>query len=263
MHLIDSKYMGLLIVLIVMIIPVECIYADLWESWGVSEGEEYEFSLDICRRFNSSINVNYTLWEEFVNSSNRIIASEGDHWVVTIQSVNESGIYQIITQGSLTSPNHFYPLYYSWFWGNIDNKSYWQEKVDLLNANKHPEFYSLEKYTLSGGIYSEHRIYKSGSPMIIEKSSIHIGKGITTDYEIEWNHSVSGSEFIAIHHLKFSLITDLGSSNELANVISEITDFFMDNPMISIALAGLIALTMTFLIIKRIRGRKKRSRRRR
>jgi hypothetical protein len=255
--------MGLLIVLIGMIIPVECIYADLWESWGVSEGEEFEFSLDICRRYNSSINANYTLWEDFGNSSNKIIASEGDHWVVSIQSVNESGIYQIITQGSLTSPNHIYPLYYSWFWGNTDNKSYWQEKVDLLNANKHPEFYSVEKYTHSGGIYTEYRVYKSGSPMIMEKSSIHIGKGIATNYEIEMNHSVSGSEFIAIHHLKFSLITDLGSSNELANVISDITDFFMDNPVISIALAGLIALTMTFLIIKRIRGRKKRSRRRR
>jgi hypothetical protein len=198
-----------------------------------------------------------------VNSSNNLVAKEGEHWNVTIQSVNESGIYQIIDKGSLSSPHHKYPIYFEWFWGNAGNKSYWQERVALLSANKHPEVYTLEKYILTGDIYTEHRVYKSGSQIILKKYSIHIGKGITTEYEMEWNDTISGSEFLTLHHLKFSLLTDLGSTNELDLVLSEIIDFFRDNPIALTALGGFLVLIMTYFVIRRFRRGKKRSRKKR
>ncbi|MFX0171421.1 MAG: hypothetical protein ACFE9L_05830 [Candidatus Hodarchaeota archaeon] len=253
MYLIDLRYLGLLLIIIGFIVPIQLISADLWESWGVEEGEEYEFSLDICRRYNSATGFNYTLYEESINSSNNLVALEGEHWKITIQSVNESGIYQIINKRSLSSPNHKYPIYYEWFWGNAENKSYWKERVALLSANKHPEVYTLEEYTLSGDIYTEHRVYKSGSQIVMKKYSIHIGKGVTTEYEIEWNDTISGSEFLTLHHLKFSLLTELGSTNEFDVAISDIIDFFRNNPIALAALGGFLLLVMILFLIRRFR----------
>ncbi|MFX0151053.1 MAG: hypothetical protein ACFFAJ_09755 [Candidatus Hodarchaeota archaeon] len=259
MYLIDLRYLGLLLIITGLMIPIDHISADLWESWGVNEGEEYEFSLDICKRYNSTTGINYTLYEESMNSSNNLVALEGEHWNVTIQSVNESGIYQIINKGSLSSPNHKYPIYYEWFWGNTENKSYWQERVALFSTNKHPEVYTLEEYTLSGDIYTEYRVYKSGSQIIMKKYSIHIGKGITTEYEIEWNDTISGSEFLSLHHLKFSLLTELGTTNELNKAVSDIIDLFRDNPIALTTLGGFLVLVMTYFVIRRFRRGKKRS----
>jgi len=167
-----------------------------------------------------------------------------------------------------------------WFWGQTGNRTYWQEKADLNNnmnlTELYPDLYSLAEWTLSGDIYTEHRVYKSSSE-IMKKYSIHIGKGITTEYELKYNETANISDTLAYHHIKFSLITDVeptdstttdenttsnGSGNDINNIISDVTDFLIDNPVITFAFGGLIVLTLAFILIRR-RGGKKRSRRRR
>ncbi len=222
---------------------VPCESTDPWEDWGVVEGEEYEFILTTCTRFGSTFGTNLSLY-----TTSNLVAIQGDHWTVTIVEVNSSGLYQTITKDGITTPVHEYSIAKSWFWGQAGNVTYWQELVDFYNAEDYtennPDLYTLDEWTLSEGIYTEHREYKN-SAMELKKFSIHIGKGVTTIYELKYNETSSGADYLSIHHLKFTLVTDLGddsTSNNNGgdgpigsdNILAPIINFITDNPELTL-----------------------------
>ena len=236
--------------------PVENKATDPWDDWGVNNGEEYEFSLEVCTRYGSTIDSNYTL-----GLSSNLAAIQGEQWIVTIEAVNSTGLFQTVTKGSITSPIHKYPTYLSWFWGQAGNTTYWKEIVDTYNdanySENNPDLYLLDVWTLSDNIFTEHRIYKNSITQM-KKFSINIERGILTEYELKYNETLAG-DAVAYHHLKFSLLTDLeGGGSDLDNIIA----LFTNNPEVTIVLIGGSVLILGILLIRH-RGGKKKSRKKR
>jgi hypothetical protein len=255
--------LSILVLLPLTIFPIKCEIASTGDDWGVIEGEEYEFTLNTCTLLGSTLGTNYSL-----HLGSDLVALQGEHWIVTIIEVNETGIFQTITKGSTTTPVHQYQTYYFWFWQHAGNTTYWQEEVDTYNdanyTENNPGLYSLDEWTLAGGIYTEHREYVN-SVQELKKFSIHVDKGITTEYELKYNESASGAEFLKCHHLKFTLLTDLGDGvpNSSDDILASILTFITENPELTLLIGGgFFVLSFGFILLRRRRGKKKSRRKR-